>query len=57
MKHHIWCNSWNMPAETCTQCKSLRERYPDEILSPEELMEKYFQDAIIKPGTEDKDQT
>ncbi len=46
-EHHIWCNFWNRPVETCEMCKRAWELYPYD--SPEEaagLAAKHFPDAI-----------
>jgi hypothetical protein len=49
--HHIWCNFWNGPVETCVLCKGLYERYPMDGMSPDELQKKHFPDAIKRDGT------
>jgi len=40
------------PEEGCKLCKSLRERFPEGDLDPDELLEKHFPDAkmIKKDG-------
>lgn len=41
-QHHIWCNRPNdQPPETCSQCKDLRSKYPEDL--PEEgMLTKHF---------------
>lgn len=46
MRHHIWCNDFMYPAKGCEMCKKLREKYPDDGLSPSELLEKHFPNVI-----------
>lgn len=44
--HHIWCNFWNKPVEKCEQCKMLFDMYPINNLNEDELLKKYFPNAI-----------
>lgn len=41
-QHHIWCNYWSRPVETCKQCKGLYKNYPMGDLTPDELRLKHF---------------
>lgn len=45
-RHHVWCNFWNSPVETCKQCKGLYKDYPMGDLSEEELRMKHFPNVI-----------
>ena len=42
MGHHIWCNYWEGPEETCEQCKSLSQRFPEKGMTPGEMLKRYF---------------
>jgi hypothetical protein len=45
--HHIWCNFFmSGPTEQCNMCKRLRAEYPEDGLTPDELQEKHFPNAI-----------
>jgi hypothetical protein len=37
-RHHIWCNYWGTPVEICKQCKGLKEKYPEDGLTLDELL-------------------
>jgi len=45
-EHHIWCNYYILPVEKCKSCKRLNKLYPMDGLTPDELMENHFPDAI-----------
>ena len=45
-EHHIWCNYFMKPAKGCKFCKRLHKEYPMDDLTPDELQEKHFPDAI-----------
>lgn len=49
LEHHIWCNWQDTPAETCSLCARLREKYPQlaEDSDGSLLAKKYFPKAII----------
>ena len=47
MAHHIWCNYWFRPEEGCKPCKRLKEKYPEDNLTPDELLEKHFPDVEV----------
>lgn len=44
-RHHVWCNFWTRPVETCTMCAGLRKDYPEDC-SEDELMMRHFPDNI-----------
>jgi hypothetical protein len=47
--HHIWCN--RHPAsdpEKCDMCKGLKEKYPEDNTTPEELVKKHFPNVISR---------
>ena len=50
-EHHIWCNFWGTPVETCRQCKGLYNEYPMNGMSGDELQQKYFPNVIKREGT------
>lgn len=50
-EHHIWCNFWGTPVETCWQCKGLYKEYPMDGMSGDELQQKYFPNVIKREGT------
>lgn len=48
-KHHIFCNYFSTDPTTCKFCERLEEEYPMENMTPDELLKKYFPDAIPIP--------
>lgn len=50
-QHHIWCNYWTRPIETCKMCKGLYEKYPMDNKSPDELIKEHFPNVIVREGT------
>jgi hypothetical protein len=48
-EHHIWCSWTNKPAETCSLCARLREKYPQIVDDPDGslLASKYFPKAQV----------
>ena len=50
-KHHVWCNFARGPAEDCPMCYQLFAKYPMEGMTPDEMMAKWFPDAIKREGT------
>ena len=53
-QHHIWCNFWGTPLETCKQCAGLYERYPMEGMTEKELVAKHFPNVIARTETTTK---
>lgn len=55
MEHHVWCNQLTHSIQkdgTCRMCQGLYLAYPDSgHLDHVALQEKYFPDAIPRPGT------
>jgi len=45
-QHHIWCNHSHRPVETCVMCKGLYKNYPMGDLTPDELQQQHFPNAI-----------
>ena len=51
-RHHIWCNKdpYHENPDDCFQCKKLKEIYPMDGMTPRELAEKHFPNAISRTG-------
>jgi hypothetical protein len=56
--HHIWCNGDpRIDPKKCKWCASdngklgLIKNYPEDELTPEELVRKHFPNVIPRPGT------
>jgi hypothetical protein len=49
--HHIWCNYWGTPVDTCVSCKTLKKFYPEDGKTPDELQREHFPDALKREGT------
>jgi hypothetical protein len=45
-RHHIWCNFFTRPREGCKQCEGLYAKYPMGGLTPTQLQQKHFPEAI-----------
>ena len=45
-EHHVWCNFYNCPVESCKMCERLFDKYPygegQECQDEEDLALKYF---------------
>ena len=50
-EHHIWCNFWTGPVETCEMCKRFNKSYPMDGLTPDELIKKHFPNVVVREGT------
>jgi hypothetical protein len=44
--HHIFCNYWATPVETCRLCKRLNRDYPP--VEEKDLVEFYFPDVEVR---------
>ena len=45
-EHHIWCDLYDEPFESCWICKLLHKKYPMKGLTSKELVEKYFPSVV-----------
>jgi len=52
-RHHIWCNKdpYRTHPDNCDMCKKLKEKYPMDGKTPDELLSEHFPDVKQRPGT------